>query len=110
MCITKNGVLDGDRILYILSKFNNEKFAVGTIMTNYALEKHLSSIGTKLIRTDVGDKYIAREMKSKKYHIGAEQSGHVIISKFMSTGDGILTAVVLASIYQINKEIFWNVY
>ena len=106
MCITKNGVLDGDRILYILSKFNNEKFAVGTIMTNYALEKHLSSIGTKLIRTDVGDKYIAREMKSKKYHIGAEQSGHVIISKFMSTGDGILTAVVLASIYQTNKEIF----
>lgn len=106
MCATKNGVLDGDRILYLLAKHKHEKFAVGTVMTNLAIEKHLKNIGTKLIRVDVGDKNIAKQIKSKKYNIGAEKSGHVIIGEYLQTGDGILTAIVLANIYKQNKQIF----
>lgn len=106
MCATKNGVLDGDKILYLLAKHKREKFAVGTIMTNLAIEKHLKNIGTKLIRVDVGDKYIAKQIKSKKYNIGAEKSGHVILGEYLPTGDGILTAIVLANIYNQEKQIF----
>ncbi len=107
MCITKDlKVLDGDRILYILSKYRKEKFAVGTIMTNLALEKHLLKIGTRLFRTNVGDKYIARLMKSKHYHIGAEQSGHVILSDFTTTGDGLIVALYLLNIFIENKSLF----
>lgn len=106
MCATKNGVLDGDKILYLLAKHKHEKFAVGTIMTNICFEKYLKEIGTKLIRVNVGDKYIAKQIKSKKYNIGAEKSGHVIIAEYLQTGDGILTAIVLTNIYLKNKQIF----
>ena len=107
MCITKNNVvLDGDKILWILAKYNKEKYAVGTIMTNMGLEKHLEKIGTRLIRTDVGDRNIAKMMKSKKYKIGAETSGHVIISQLSTTGDGVLTALYLLKIYKENPELF----
>ncbi len=107
MCITKdNIVLDGDKILWILAKYKNEKYAVGTIMTNMALEKHLEKIGTRLIRTDVGDRNIAKIMKSKKYNIGAETSGHIIISELSTTGDGILTALYLLKIFKEKPELF----
>lgn len=107
MCITKdNVVLDGDKILWILAKYKKEKYAVGTIMTNLAMEKHLTKIGTRLIRTDVGDRNIAKIMKSKKYNIGAETSGHIIIRELSTTGDGILTALYLLKIYKENPELF----
>lgn len=107
MCITKNKVvLNGEKILWILSKYRNEKYAVGTIMTNVAMENHLNKIGTRLIRTDVGDRNIAKIMKSKKYKIGAETSGHVIIGDLSTTGDGILTALYLLKIYVENPELF----
>ena len=105
-CVTKKGVLDGDRILYILAKHFGEKFAVGTTMTNMGLEKHLEAIGTKLVRVDVGDKYIAKAIKSKKYGVGAEKSGHVIVGKYLNTGDGILTALVLSDIYKQSPQLF----
>ena len=107
MCITKDeNVLDGDKILWILAKYKKEKYAVGTIMTNLAMEKHLTKIGTRLIRTDVGDRNIAKIMKSKKYNIGAETSGHVILRELSTTGDGILTALYLLKIYKENPELF----
>lgn len=107
MCITKNlKVLDGDKILYILAKYRKEKFAVGTIMTNLALEKHLKKINTMLFRTPVGDKYIAKLMRSKHYKIGAEQSGHVILSDYCTTGDGMVVALYLLNIFVENPELF----
>ncbi|MBO5884954.1 MAG: hypothetical protein J6Q51_04075, partial [Clostridia bacterium] len=109
MCITKNlQVLDGDKILYILSKYKKEKCVVGTIMTNLAIEKHLKNNGTKLIRTVVGDKHIARIIKSKKYKFGAESSGHVIISDLTTTGDGLLTALYLLNVYKERPKLFYN--
>ena len=107
MCITKNGiVLDGDKILYILARFKKQKYAVGTIMSNMAIEKALKNVGCTLVRTFVGDKYIARTMKSKKYTIGAEESGHVIISDLSTTGDGLVTALYLMNIFVRWPDLF----
>lgn len=109
MCITKNlKVLDGDKILYIISKYKKEKCVVGTIMTNMAIEKHLKQNGTKLIRTAVGDKYIARILKSKKHMLGAESSGHVILSDLATTGDGLLTALYLMNVYKEKPQLFFK--
>ena len=107
MCITKNNVvLDGDRILYILSKYKKQKCVVGTVMTNMGIEKALKNIGTTLIRTPVGDKYIAKMIKSKKLVVGAEDSGHVIISELSTTGDGLLTALYLMNVFVQRKDLF----
>ena len=110
MCMTRSlKLIDGDKIMMILAKFFKQKFAVGTIMTNMAVEKALLRQGIKLVRTDVGDKYISKILKQKKYLIGAEQSGHVIISSLTTTGDGLLTALVLIDIYSQNKKLFEQV-
>lgn len=107
MCMTKNlKLIDGDKILYILVKYFKQDYAVGTIMTNLALEKELKNIGTKLVRVDVGDRNIASTIKKKNYLLGAEQSGHVIISSFATTGDGVMTALILLNIFAENKKIF----
>lgn len=107
MCMTKNlKLIDGDKIMLILTNYFNQKNAVGTIMTNMAIEKYLAKQGVNLIRTDVGDKYIAKIIKQKKYLIGAEQSGHVIISSLTTTGDGVLTALILCEIYSQNPNLF----
>lgn len=106
MCITHdNVVLDGDRILYILARHFNQNQVVGTIMTNYGLEKALSKHNITLIRTDVGDRNIAFELSKQKLLIGAEESGHVIIKKFSTTGDGLITALILLQIYLTDPEL-----
>ena len=107
MCITKNNiVLDGDKILYMLARYKKQKCVVGTIMTNMGIEKSLKCVGTKLVRTCVGDKYIARVLKSKKLCIGAEDSGHVIISDLATTGDGLLTAIYLMNVFVERFDLF----
>lgn len=107
MCITKEtGILDGDKILYILSRYFKQKFVVGTIMTNYGLEQNLKKLGIRLFRTQVGDRNIAKLMKKKNYLLGAEESGHVIIKDLLTTGDGLITALVLLKIYATNKHLF----
>lgn len=107
MCITSNGrVLDGDDILYILARYKKQKCVVGTIMSNLGIEKSLNKIGAHMIRTNVGDRNIARVMKSKRYTLGAEESGHVIIGDLTTTGDGLLTAMYLMNIYKERKDLF----
>lgn len=107
MCITKdNAVLDGDKILYILSAFYNQTSVVGTIMTNLGLELALNKQNVVLIRTDVGDRNIAKELAKNNLLLGAEHSGHVIISNFSTTGDGLITALILLKIYCQNKKLF----
>lgn len=107
MAITKNKVvLSGDHILFILTKYFSEKYAVGTIMTNIGIEKELKKQGIKLIKTDVGDCNVAKIVCSKKYAVGAERSGHVIIRKFLPSGDGLVCAMMLCKIYKSNPELF----
>jgi phosphoglucosamine mutase len=66
---------------------------VATIMSNLGLERHLNSIGLTLERTPVGDRYVIERMREAGYNIGGEQSGHVILSDYCTTGDGLVTAM-----------------
>lgn len=103
-CDKKGEILDGDDILYILSQnLKNGEEVVGTSMTNKGLEEALNQRGIKLIRADVGDKYVVKEMKSRSARLGGEPSGHIINSKFSTTGDGILTAMTISSLFKASE-------
>tara|TARA_B100001778_G_scaffold329895_1_gene331561 strand:- start:1168 stop:2517 length:1350 start_codon:yes stop_codon:yes gene_type:complete len=93
-----NNILDGDDILYTLvvgKIINNENISgvVGTTMTNYALENYLKKKGIKFIRSDVGDKYVLKEMKKNNYELGGETSGHILMLNFSTSGDSIIAAL-----------------
>lgn len=99
----KGNIVDGDSIIYIFAKeylAENKltgKTVVGTLHTNLGAEKALMDIGVGLVRTDVGDQHVLEKMLEHGYVIGGEQSGHIILSNHATTGDGVLTAVILAS-------------
>lgn len=92
-------VLNGDHIIYILARSMSaagelsKNTAVTTVMSNLGLYRALDAAGIEHIKTAVGDKYVAKEMREGGYTIGGEQSGHIILSKYATTGDGILTAI-----------------
>lgn len=99
----KGTIFDGDKIIYILSKYMKERkecinSVVGTSLTNMGIEKALNNIDIKLIRADVGDKYVLEQMLKQECVLGGEQSGHIMNLKYSTTGDGILTAVILTKI------------
>ena len=105
IAIDKNGeIIDGDKILYILGCDLKRKgelkkdTIVATVMSNAGLNISLSKKGIKLARTNVGDRFVYEEMKSNGYALGGEQSGHIIVSKYANTGDGILTSLLLAEL------------
>lgn len=98
MIDSKGRELDGDYLLYILALCRKESGVVATTMSNMGFENALKDRGILLIRTDVGDRYVVDGLIESGYKLGGEQSGHVIISEFYQTGDGILTAL------QILKE------
>ncbi|MDR0580821.1 MAG: phosphoglucosamine mutase [Holosporaceae bacterium] len=85
--------LDGDHILAILVQSELNKEVVSTIMSNLGLEKYLASIGVKLSRSAVGDRYISEYMRNSDAQLGAEPSGHVIVKSHASTGDGLFAAL-----------------
>jgi phosphoglucosamine mutase len=90
----ENGeILDGDHILAILAKSEENSEVVSTIMSNFGLEKYLTSLEIKLIKTNVGDRYISEYMRSGNAKFGAEPSGHVIIKSHLLTGDGLFAAL-----------------
>ena len=104
------GIIDGDKIIYALSK-NFKKngnlksnCVVGTSHTNIAIEENLKKEGINLIRTDIGDKYVLAKMLEMDLSLGGEQSGHVIISDLSTTGDGILTAILIANML-VSKDL-----
>ncbi|MBS3814583.1 MAG: phosphoglucosamine mutase [Candidatus Bipolaricaulota bacterium] len=96
--------VDGDRVLYFAAQYLKEQgeleppVVVSTIMSNLGLEKSLSRIGIDLVRTQVGDKYVAQEMLKRDAIIGGEQSGHVIFRDVNTTGDGIVTALMVLKV------------
>lgn len=106
----KGNEIDGDKVLTALAtSFKKRKMlsgnkVVGTSQTNMGIEKTLEKRGILLERADVGDKYVLEKMKKNNLELGGEQSGHIIIRKFMRTGDGILTAVQLANCALIEKK------
>ena len=94
-------MVNGDHILYILAKQLKEQnelannTVVTTVMSNLGLYRALELAGISSVQTNVGDRFIWENMKENGHTLGGEQSGHIIVSKFATTGDGILTAILL---------------
>ena len=97
-------VLDGDDILYILSKtIPDDSGVVGTLMTNKALEVYFQNEGIQFSRADVGDKYVLQSLVQKSWFLGGEPSGHIICLDSAPTGDAIIAALKLLSAIKANE-------
>lgn len=103
IAVDENGhEVDGDKIMYLLAlKLKSEgslekDTLVTTIMSNSGLFKALKQQGIKVVQTKVGDRFVFEKMQQDGYTLGGEQSGHIIIKKYATTGDGILTAIMVA--------------
>jgi phosphoglucosamine mutase len=91
-------VIDGDQIIAaIATRWKNKKMlkggVIGTLMSNYGLEKFFEANNIKFIRANVGDRYVKEQMQKNNFNLGGEQSGHIILGKFATTGDGLLVAL-----------------
>ena len=109
MCDENGAIIDGDQIIAALAvSWKRKKMlrggVIGTLMSNYGLEKFLKLKKIKFIRANVGDRYVKEKMQRNYFNLGGEQSGHIILGKFATTGDGLLVALeVLFSLRKGNK-------
>ena len=111
LCVDEKGnILTGDHILYIYGKYMKEKgkllknTVVTTVMSNFGLYKAFDQLGIEYAKTAVGDKYVYEYMMNNGCRLGGEQSGHIIFSKYASTGDGILTALKMMEVMMAKKK------
>ncbi|VAW08411.1 Phosphoglucosamine mutase, partial [hydrothermal vent metagenome] len=104
ICDEKGKIVDGDQILAVIAGFWNKRGLlkgdgiVSTVMANMGLEKHLKRDGLTLERTKVGDRYVVEKMRAAGMNIGGEPSGHVILSDYATTGDGLVTALQVLAV------------
>ncbi|MCW5694641.1 MAG: phosphoglucosamine mutase [Pseudolabrys sp.] len=113
MIIDERGhVVDGDQLMAVIAESFKEDGRltkpgiVSTVMSNLGLERYLGSIGLDLVRTPVGDRYVLERMRADGYNVGGEQSGHIILSDYTTTGDGLVAALqVLAVVKRRNKPV-----
>jgi phosphoglucosamine mutase len=105
-------VIDGDQLMALVTKSLHERGQlqggglVATVMSNLGLERFLSKQGLSLARTKVGDRYVVEHMRAHGFNVGGEQSGHIILSDFSTTGDGLLAALqVLAEVKRAGKPV-----
>ena len=117
MCDEKGQVIDGDQIIAALAiRWKNKKMlkggVIGTLMSNYGLEKFFKLQKIRFLRSNVGDRYVKEKMQKYNFNFGGEQSGHIILGKFATTGDGLLVALeVLFSIRKGKKaSSFFNTF
>ena len=117
MCDEKGSIIDGDQIIGALALLWKKKRilkggVVGTLMSNYGLEKFFKRKKIKFVRANVGDRYVKEIMQNKKYNLGGEQSGHIILGKFATTGDGLLVAleVIQALSKNLKASEFFDVF
>jgi len=110
MCDEKGNIIDGDQLLALMAigwKASGQlaqQGIVATVMSNLGLERFLQSEDLSLVRTAVGDRYVAETMRSQGYNLGGEQSGHMLMTDFSPTGDGTMAALqVLAEIVRSGK-------
>ena len=111
LCVDEKGnVVNGDHILYIYGRYMKERgklvtnTVVTTIMSNFGLYKALDELDIGYAKTKVGDKYVYEYMQQSGARIGGEQSGHIIFSKYASTGDGILTSLKMMEVMMAKKK------
>ena len=108
----ENGTLiDGDQIMALIAKHWADDGTlrgggiVSTVMSNLGLERYLSSVGLEMARTQVGDRYVVEHMRANDFNVGGEQSGHIILSDYSTTGDGLIAALqVLAVLVTTGKR------
>ena len=105
-------VVDGDQLMALITKSLHERGhlqgggLVATVMSNLGLERFLKSLGLSLSRTKVGDRYVVEHMRAHGFNVGGEQSGHIILSDFSTTGDGLLAALqILAEVKRAGKPV-----
>ena len=102
--------MNGDLILYVCGKYMKEKgwlandTVVTTVMSNFGLYKAFDAAGISYEKTAVGDKYVYENMQQNGHRLGGEQSGHIIFSKYASTGDGILTSLKVMEVLLETKQ------
>ncbi|HHY73591.1 MAG TPA: phosphoglucosamine mutase [Bacillus bacterium] len=111
IAIDENGeIVDGDQIMYICAKFLNERgrlnkqTVVSTVMSNLGFYKALDANDIKSVQTAVGDRYVMEEMRKHTYNLGGEQSGHIIFLDYITTGDGMLSAIQLVNIMKVTNK------
>ncbi|MGZ5861903.1 MAG: phosphoglucosamine mutase [Methyloceanibacter sp.] len=105
-------VIDGDQLMAVIAETWLERGrlagggVVATVMSNLGLERYLEGLGLGLVRTPVGDRYVVEHMRQHGYNVGGEQSGHIVLSDFSTTGDGLVTALqILAVVAQSGKPV-----
>ena len=116
VCDENSKIINGDQIIAMLAKrWKKKKIlkggVIGTLMSNYGLEVFFKENKIKFVRANVGDRYVKEKMQMKKFNLGGEQSGHIILGKFATTGDGLLVALeILFSMRKGKKasELFKN--
>ena len=111
LCVDEKGqVVNGDHILYILGQYMKERGSlanntvVTTVMSNFGLYRAFDEQGIGYAKTAVGDKYVYEYMMANGCRLGGEQSGHIIFSKYASTGDGILTSLKMMEVMMAKKK------
>jgi phosphoglucosamine mutase len=104
MCDERGRIIDGDQILALIARSwaaSGELKGggvVGTVMSNVGLERYLKSINLNLLRAPVGDRYVIEKMREGGFNVGGEQSGHIIFSDFITTGDGLIAALQVLAV------------
>jgi len=97
-CDEKRKIIDGDQIIAMLAnRWKRKKIlkggVIGTLMSNYGLQNYFKQQKIRFIRANVGDRYVKEKMQKNRFNLGGEQSGHIILGKFATTGDGLLVAL-----------------
>jgi len=98
LCDEKTKIIDGDQIIAMLAnRWKRKKIlkggVIGTLMSNYGLQNYFKQQKIRFIRANVGDRYVKEKMQKNRFNLGGEQSGHIILGKFATTGDGLLVAL-----------------
>ena len=111
--VDENGhIIDGDQLMAVIADAwkRRGRLAAGgvvaTVMSNLGLERYLKSLGLSMVRTPVGDRYVVEYMRKHGYNVGGEQSGHIVLSDYSTTGDGLVAALqILACVVQSEKPV-----
>jgi phosphoglucosamine mutase len=104
ICDEAGRLIDGDQLLAVVAEswLNRGRLAAGgivaTVMSNLGLERYLQKLGLTLARTPVGDRYVVEYMRKHGYNVGGEQSGHIVLSDYSTTGDGLVTALQILAV------------
>jgi len=103
-------IVDGDQLLAVIAESWNadgrlaKSGVVATVMSNLGLERYLADLGIALVRTPVGDRYVLEKMRGEGYNVGGEQSGHIILSDYTTTGDGLLAALQVLAVVKKHEQ------